>query len=160
MADVMVGNLLGIVDKRWNGKGDSILAVGKTIFTANDAGTTTTIVGADATLATGVNVVRVGEKGKLFNSSAALKEETTFTVTGVATAGSVTTVTFTPAAAGATASGDTFRKVGYEDADDLASLDTRLNAIDGTAYSAKHLRIMSLNDKRYALRVHDDTGSL
>lgn len=39
---------------------------------------------------------------------------------------------------------------------DEASLDTRLAAIDPNAYSAKNLRIMTTNDKIYALRIADD----
>jgi len=159
MAEVMTDNLLGFVDKRWNGKGSDALTVGTTIFTSNGDGTTTTIVGADATLATGVNVVRVGEEFKLFTSAGVLKEEKVFKVTSVASAAGTTTVTFTPAAAANPASGDLAKKVGYENYADFTDMDTRLAAISATAYSAANLRAMNRNDKVYALRLADDPGS-
>lgn len=43
---------------------------------------------------------------------------------------------------------------------DMASLDTRLTAIDSNAYSAANLETMTLNDKIYALRINDDSGTL
>lgn len=134
--------------------------VGKTFFTTNAAGTTTTAVGADATIGTGVNVVRLGDKFKLFNSSGTLKEEKVFEITGVSSATGTTTVTFTPAAAVATASGDTLRFVGVDDYKDNESLDERLNAIDSTLYSQANLDKMTQNDKVYAIRLNDDPGSL
>lgn len=41
-----------------------------------------------------------------------------------------------------------------------AALDTRLAAIDATAYSAQNLRIMNTNDKIYAVRVADDSAGI
>lgn len=41
-----------------------------------------------------------------------------------------------------------------------AALDTRLAAIDATAYSAKNLRIMNINDKVFALRQADDAAGI
>ena len=77
---------------------------GPTIFTANAGGTTTTLVGANATPgAANTNVIRVGEKFRLVNAAGVAKVETVFTVTNVVVAGS-TTVTFTPAAKVATVS--------------------------------------------------------
>lgn len=137
---------------------DSSHLVGEVIFTANGAGTTTTIVGA--TSVDGVNAVRIGEKGYVFNSDGTLQEDVVVTVTDVTT-GASDTVTFAPALTAATASGDTLRLVGnvaaYADND---SLDARLNAIDSTLYSQTNLDKMTQNDKVYALRVNDDAGSL
>jgi hypothetical protein len=41
-----------------------------------------------------------------------------------------------------------------------SALDTRLNAISSTSYSAKRLRIMTTNDKIYAVRVNDDAAGI
>lgn len=139
---------------------DSSHLGGKVVFTANAAGTTTTIVGADATLASGANVVRVGEKFRVFNSDGTLQEEKVVTVTSVASATGTTTVTFTPALTAATASGDTLNEIGAAAYEDNDSLDARLTAIDGTLYSQTNLDKMTQNDKVYALRVNDDPGSL
>lgn len=148
------------VDKRRQSSGGSVAdehsrRVGKVFFTANAAGSTTTIVGALSTVATGVNVVRLGDKFKLFNSAGALKQETVFEITGVADAASKT-VTFSPAANVATASGDTCRIISDDDYQDHESLDERLNAISGTTYSQAQLDKMTVNDKIYALRLNDD----
>lgn len=153
---------LWAIDKRRGGNGASVAdenlrAVGDTLFTANASGTTTTIVGANATVG-GANTIRVGEKIKLFNSSGALKEETVFRVTTVAAAGS-TTVTFTPAAAGATASGDIAKAVSAHNYKDNQSLDFALNAFNGTLYSQAKLDGMTQNDKVYALRLIQDANS-
>lgn len=46
---------------------------------------------------------------------------------------------------------------------DMTALDTRLTAIDSTAYSPANLNTMTLNDKIYALRVADaaaETGAI
>ena len=152
------------VDKRRQSAGKSVAdentrRVGKTFFTTNAAGTTTTAVGADATLATGVNVCRLGDKFKLFDSTGALKEETVFEITTLASAAGVTTVTFTPAAAAASGSGSTLRFVGTDDYKDNESLDERLNAYSGTTYSQANLDKMTQNDKVYALRLIDDASS-
>ena len=153
----------GFVDKRKSATGKSVAdqnsrVVGDILFTANAAGTTTTIVGANATVG-GANTIRVGEKGKLFTSGGALKEETVFKVTNVAAAAS-TTVTFTPAAAVATANGDVFKRVTDDTFLDNESLDSALNAFNGTLYSQANLDKMTQNDKVYALRLIKDPGSL
>ncbi len=81
--------------------------------TANTVGTTTTLVCA----ATAVSGVNVSDFFQLYNSSGVLKEQTIFQVTGVATVGGTTTITFVRAdltgtgAAVATASGDVFAGV-------------------------------------------------
>ena len=153
---------VGWVDKRKSSTGGSVADsdshnVGSVIFTANANGTTTTIVGANATLADGTNVVRVGEKVKVFNSDGTVQEETILTVTSVAAAAS-TTVTFTPALASATASGDVLRLVGsdawpYVDND---SLDDRLLDL---SYTQAQIDSMTQNDKVYAVRLgNDPTG--
>lgn len=135
------------------------LTTGSTVFTANGAGSTTTIVGANATPSTSTNVVRVGDKFRLFATSGALKEEKVFEVTAVAVAGS-TTVTFTPAAAGATASGDFIRLTGTVEMSDDENLDSRLTAINSTTYSAAILRTMTMNDKIYAIRMESDISGV
>lgn len=148
--------LYGYSDKRRSRSDDftSHVVGGPTYFTANAAGTTTTIVGANATPSTNTNVVKLGDEVKLFNSSNVLKEEKVFKVTGVAVAAS-TTVTFSPAAAVATASGDYFREVGisYSNSD----RDARLLAL---GFSASRIATMTENDKNFQIRVSDDPGSL
>ena len=158
----MVGSNIefGYVDKRHaaqaGSKGDAFthLTTGPTVFTANGAGTTTTMVGANAAPATGTNVARLSDQYRLFASGGALKEETVFSVSSIAVAGS-TTITFTPAAAVATASGDFFKLVGMNDIDDEASLDARL-AVIGTDTANNPYR--NQNDKGYAVRLYDDPG--
>lgn len=146
------------VDKRRARSDDfeSRIVVGPVFFTANAGGTTTTIVGANAAPATGTNVVRIGDEFKLFNSSGTLKEEKVFRVTDVAVAAS-TTVTFTPAAATATASGDTLRPVDSDAYGSSGNMDRRLVEL---GYSATRVGLMTENDKMYALRTLDDPGSL
>lgn len=123
-------------------------------FTCNAAGTTTTLVGANAAPGTNDNnVVRRGEKFKIYATAgdALPKEETIFTVTGVAVAAS-TTVTFTPAAAQATANNNVAKWVDSDPLADEASLDAALTAINGTTYSATKLASMTQNDKIWAYR--------
>lgn len=43
---------------------------------------------------------------------------------------------------------------------DMTALDTRLTAIDANAYSQANLDTMTLNDKLYALRINDDSGTI
>jgi hypothetical protein len=135
------------------------LTTGPTVFTANGAGTATTIVGANAAPATSTNVMRLGDKFRLFATGGALKEEKVFEVTGIAVAAS-TTVTFTPAAAANTASGDFVRLVGAVELTDEESLDSRLAAINGTTYTAAILRQMTQNDKIHAIRVESDPSGI
>ena len=161
---VMLGRSpeLGHVDKRLGRgvTGHNPSVDGAAAFTANGAGTTTTIVGANAAPGTNdANVVRRGEKFKVFTGAGVLKEETVVRVTGVAVAAS-TTVTFTPALAANTASGDELRPVGGETMEDMESIDRRLTAIDGTLYSANNLLKYTLNDKIFALRNRQDSGGL
>lgn len=130
---------------------------GIAVFTANGAGTATTIVGANAAPGTNDNnVIRRGDRFVLYNSTPALKEEKVFTVTGVAVAAS-TTVTFTPAAAANTASGDTARFLGLTDIRDEQSLDARLLTLN---YTQSQINQMSQNDKIYAIRIADDPESV
>lgn len=42
----------------------------------------------------------------------------------------------------------------------MSAIDTRLTAINGTIYSAENLAKMTLNDKIYALRINDDSGTI
>lgn len=164
----MVGSNLSVsvTDKRkagantTTGDDSSHLTTGPTIFTANATGTTTTIVGANAAPGTNDNnVVRRGEKFRLFASTGAVKEEKVFEITGVAVAAS-TTVTFTPAAAVAPVSGDFIRICGLNDLDDISSLDDRLTAINSTFYSAARLSLMSTNDKIFAIRSESDSTGI
>lgn len=149
---------IGFIDKRKSARADSnSRLVGDTLFTANAPGTTATIVGANATVG-GANTIRVGEKVKLFTAAGVVKEETVFKVTIVAAAAS-TTVTFTPAAAVATASGDVLKKVTDDGYLDNESMDSALTAFNGTLYSAANLDKMTMNDKVYALRLIKDPGS-
>lgn len=149
------------VDKRRQRSNDEHShKVGQTFFTTNAAGTVNTAVGVDATLATGVNIVRLSDKFKMFDSTGALKEETVFEITAVASAVGVTTVTYTPASAVASGVGSTLRAIESVDYMDNESLDERLNTINGVLYSQARLDGMTQNDKVYALRVNDDPGSL
>lgn len=152
------GNVVDMnyVDKRRTRSDDfeSRMVMGPAAFTANASGTTTTIVGANATPSTDTNCLRLGDEFKLFTSGNVLKQETVFRVTAIAVAGS-TTITFTPAASVATASGDQCKEVGIG----LSSgeLDRRLVAL---GFSAARVATMTENDKVYQIRVSDDPGSL
>lgn len=148
----------GYVDKRRGYRDDfeSRIVTGPVVFTANAGGTTATIVGANAAPATGTNVVRIGDVFKLFTSGGVLKQETVFRVTGIAVAAS-TTVTFTPAAAANTASGDTMRLVDSDAWGSTGAKDRRLAAL---GFTATRIASMTENDKDYQLRVSDDPGSL
>jgi hypothetical protein len=134
---------------------------GPTAFTANATGSTTTIVGANAAPGTNdVNVIRRGEKFRLCATSGAVKEETVFTVTGIAVAGS-TTVTFTPAALVAPVSTDFCKLVNSDFLSDESSLDAFLLTVNGGAsYTAARLTQMTQNDKIYATRLHADTDGV
>lgn len=154
----VVRELPGYVDKRRSYRDDFETRVvsGPTVFTANAGGSTTTIVGANAAPATGTNVARLGDEFKLFNSSNVLKQETVFRVTTIAVAGS-TTVTFTPAAAANTASGDYYRLVGVSTQYSHAEIDRRLIEL---GFTAARVATMTENDKDYQIRISDDPGSL
>jgi hypothetical protein len=151
----------GYVDKRRGYLTDLETRVvsGPIAFTANAGGTTTTIVGANADPSTGVigtNVMRPGDEFKLFTVAGVLKEETVFRVTAVAVAGS-TTVTFTPAAAVATASTNTARLVGTGNQYSNGEVDRRLIQL---GFTAARVATMTENDKDYQIRISDDPGSL
>jgi Tfp pilus assembly major pilin PilA len=149
---------IGYVDKRRSYKNDfeTRAVAGGVVFTANASGSTTTIVGANAAPGAGTNIMRLDDEFKLFNSSNVLKEETVFHVTAQAVAGS-TTVTFTPAAAVATVSGDTIKLVGLANQYSTADMDRRLIAL---GFSAARVATLTENDKAYQIRVSDDPGSL
>lgn len=154
-----LGSMLGIVDKRrlYKEEFETRTVTGGAQFTANATGTTTTIVGADATLATGANVMRVGDEFKLFTTAGALKQETVFRVTSVASSAGTTTVTFTPAANTAPVSGDNARLVGMDNLQSTGNMDRRLVVL---GFTAARVATMTENDKRYQLRVSDDPGSI
>lgn len=150
---------LGHVDKRRGSPNfDDRTTRGVALFTANAGGSTTTMLGADAVPNTNDNnVIRRGEKFRLFNNTGVLKQETVFTVTGVASAAGTTTVTFSPAAAANTASGDVARQVNTRDYQSQSDMDTRLLAI---GYTQARVDLMTENDKVYAIRLADDPGSM
>lgn len=155
------GDVVGYVDKRRGYRDDFETRVvgGPTLFTANAGGTTTTIVGANASYPGGaatVNAPRFGEEFKLFTSGNVLKQETVFRVTNIVVAGS-TTVTFAPAALVATVSGDQMKPVGFANTYSNAEMDRRLVEL---GFSAARVATMTENDKLYQIRVSDDPGSL
>lgn len=158
-----VGNSVSLdyVDKRRSmragGDPNTRTTKGQTLFTMNAGGSTTTMLGADGVVATSANVLRLGDKFKLFTAAGVLKEETVFTVTGLASAAGTTTVTFSPAAAVATASTNIARGINYENFLDEANLDTRLIAL---GYSVKNIGLMTQNDKVFAIRQADDSASI
>lgn len=146
-------------DPRRGAKDDfeSHLVHGRTAFTANGAGTTTTIVGANAAPGTNDNnVVRRGEKFKLFTSAGALKEEKVFEITTIAV-GASTTVTFAPAAAVATASGDFLKLVATDHLKSMDDLDTRLLAL---GFTQAYIDKLNLNDKLFQIRIKDEPHSI
>ncbi len=150
---------VNFADKRRSRSDDleSRVVTGPVMFTANATGTTTTIVGANATPGTNTNVIRIGDEFKLFNvTTGTLKQETVFRVTAVAVAGS-TTVTFTPAAATAPISGDTAKLVQSDDLSSSGNMDRRLIAL---GFSATYVSKLTENDKLYQLRISDDPGSI
>ena len=163
----MIGSHIesGFVDKRraqGTNRSDvnSHMSLGPTVFTANAGGTTTTIVGANAAPGTNdTNVIRRGEKFRLFNSSGVLKEETVFEVTTIAV-GASTTVTFSPAAAVSTASGDFAKLISVDPIMDEENLDSRLTALNPTSYTTARLNQMTTNDKIFAIRVETDLGGI
>jgi hypothetical protein len=149
---------VGYVDKRRKFRDDfeTRVVTGPVMFTANAGGTTTTIVGANATPATNTNNIRLDDEFKLFTAAGVLKEETVFRVTAVTVAGS-TTITFTPAAAVATISTDTVKTVGLANLHSSADLDRRLVAL---GFTPLYVSKLTENDKAYQLRISDDPGSL
>lgn len=162
MTTASLSGSLGFVDKR---RATSVAADDKThnlsksvaAFTANGAGTTNTIVGANAAPGTNDNnVIRRGEEIQLFTAGGVKKEETVFTVTGVAVAGS-TTVTFSPAAAVATASGDVARVVGLSDLEDISDMTARLSVL---GYTDTQINSMTINDMIFAIRQADNTDGI
>lgn len=124
---------------------------GLALFTANGAGTTTTLVGAAASLTASTNCARIGEKFMLATSAGVLKENTVFTVTAH---NGTTTITFTPAAAAATANGDQAILVANDPFESNNALDARLLSAGGV-YTQAYVDKMTQNDKVYAVRQLD-----
>lgn len=156
-------NAVNVVDKRRAGLLAQTNGFTKTVersiapFTCNATGSTTTAVGANAAPGTNDNnVARRGESFQLFTAGGALKENTVFTVTGIAVAGS-TTLTFTPAAATAPVSTDVLRWVGTADLEDVDSMQTRLTTL---GYTDAQINQMTLNDMVYAIRVADNSDGI
>lgn len=149
---------LNYVDRRRGyRRDDESHAVGPVVFTANATGTFSSIVGADATLATGANVVRMGDECKLFNAAGAVRSETIVTITSVSSATGSTTVAFTPTLTVASASGDTLRLVGPMNMYSNAEMDRRLVQL---GFTAARVATMTENDKIYQIRQLDDPGSI
>lgn len=147
------------LDKRRSYRDDfeTRIVSGPVVFTANATGTTTTIVGANAAYPAATNVMRIGDEFKLFNvTTGTLKQETVFTVTGIAVAAS-TTLTFTPAATVAPISGDTVKLVGLNTQYSNAEMDRRLVQI---GFTTARVATMTENDKILQIRTSDDPGSL
>lgn len=146
----------GFVDPRLNSRGDTAshrsrgTLTGLAIFTCNGAGSSTTGVGAAASITASTNIPRIGERFKIHNSTGKEKSSTVHTVTAH---NGTTTVTFTPAAPVATASGDTFRLVSDDPFTDNESLDI---ALLQRGYTQFRVNQMTQNDKVFALRVFDD----
>lgn len=133
---------------------ESHVVGGGVFFTTNALGTTTTAIGANAAPGTNTNVARIGDEFKLFSGAGVLREEKIFRITAIAVAGS-TTLTFTPAAAVAVASGDTLREVGLGYSS--GEKDRRLADL---GFSATYISKLTENDKDLQLRMSDDPTSL
>lgn len=127
------------------------------VFIANAGGTTTTVVGAAANLATSLNCIRLGERFMLFDSNGRAKEATVFTTTAH---NGTTTVTFTPAAAVATASGDTCRLVESDALDGNNGMDAFLMSVAGGSMTQATVDKLTANDKLYAFRHATDIVGL
>jgi hypothetical protein len=148
------------IDPRKNARGDSDThqvtgsqqGANAQPFIANAGGTTTTLVGAAANLSTSLNCIRLGEKFMLFDSTGKAKEDTVFTVTAH---NGTTTVTFSPAAKVATASGDNARIVASDALSSMSAMDAYLLANGSTQ---KQIDQMNANDKLYAFRVASDVA--
>jgi hypothetical protein len=126
-------------------------------FTCNATGTTTTAVGANAAPGTNDNnVARRGETFQIYNAGGAKKEETVFTVTGIAVAAS-TTLTYSPASAVAPVSTDVLRWVGAADFEDIDSLQSRLVTL---GYTDPQINAMTVNDMLWAVRQADNTDGI
>lgn len=160
----MVGSnfTTALVDKR---RATSVAADGATHtsersvapFTCNATGTTTTAVGANAAPGTNDNnVARRGESFQLFTAGGVKKEETVFTVSGIAVAGS-TTLTYAPASAVAPVSTDVLRWVGVADLEDIDSIQARLVAL---GYTDIQINAMTPNDMVYAIRQADNPDGI
>lgn len=148
------------VDKFRSGKltdaDDAISSAAGVVFTATGAGSTTTLVGAAANLTTSLNCARIGERFVLRNSSGVLKENKVFTVTAH---NGTTTLTFSPAAAVATAAGDVAVLLSGSPYEDNASLDQKLLAMGGV-YTQSYIDKMTQNDKVYAIRQFENASSV
>lgn len=126
-------------------------------FTCNATGTTTTAVGANAAPgANDNNIARRGEEFQLFTAAGVLKENTVFTVSNIAVAGS-TTVTFTPAAATAPVNTDVLRWIGMSDLEDHNDLAARLVTL---GYTDAQINSMTINDMVYAVRQADNPDGI
>lgn len=150
----------GWLDKYRSGKltdaDDFIASAAGVIFTATGAGTTTTLVGTAASLTTSLNCARIGERFVLADSAGKPKDNQVFTVTAH---NGTTTITFTPAASAATASGDKAVLVSGSPYADNASLDQKLLAIGGV-YTQAYIDKLTQNDKVYAIRQFENPDSV
>lgn len=156
-----------VVDKRRATLTESnadTLFTGRTIFTTNAGGTTTTLVGASVDYSANGddNAVRIGDQFRLFDSSDNPKDaNTVFEITGVTDDDAGTaTVTFSPAASVATASGDVAKLASVTNYGDPGSMDIRLQELDASTYTQGYLDSLTTNDKIYALRLLEGGGSI
>lgn len=128
-------------------------------FTANAGGSTTTILGPDADATDWF----VGDRFRLYTSANVLKQNQLFTVTVKGSGAGTTTLTFTPAASGATASGDYISNA--QDISDFganfttfqswADIDAALIALGGK-FTQAYVNTMTPNDKIHALNMSRD----
>lgn len=126
-------------------------------FTCNATGTVNTAVGANAAPGTNDNnVARRGETFQIFTAGGVKKEETVFTVTGIAVAAS-TTLTYTPASAVAPVSTDVLRWTGVADLEDLDSMISRLITL---GYTDPQINAMTANDMDFAIRQADNADGI
>jgi hypothetical protein len=154
-----VASVVGYVDRRRGFKDDFETRVTTGPFplaTANATGTTTTFVCANAVPNTNTNVIRNGDEFKLFTAAGVVKEEKVFTVVSQAVAGS-TTVTYTPASAVASVSGDVMRRVSMDNQSSSGEKDRRLLVL---GFTQARINTLTENDKDYQIRALDDAGSL
>lgn len=126
-------------------------------FTCNATGTTTTAVGANAAPQTNDNnIARRGESFQIFTAAGAKKEETIFTVSDIAVAGS-TTLTYTPASAVASVNTNVLRWTGVADLEDIDSMMARLVTL---GYTDPQINGMTPNDIVYAIRQADNSDGI
>lgn len=136
--------------------------------TAVAAGSTTTLIVRNEDAEYYREAQRLGYTLDLYDSTYTVKATGTAKTVSSVTNNAVTdqsTVTFTPAAAGATASGDFFVRAGaFPDSrayDSVERLDGRLDDVTPFSGAAGAVRLldMTVNDKQYAMQMLDNRAS-